>query len=424
MRLGSLAVLLGAIGAVSAVGAAPAKTTLTGFVALPAQTFSPGTPSAGVSADDGSKLAAPRFASQPVQGVSSIAPVDVKATDARNPQRGRRQGPAETPVPREWWALSDNGFGTRANSGDYRLVLYRFRVEPARTPARPERRPRRSDRRKPSPSVTVLQRIELRDPGRFFPWELTLADNPRRPLTGADADPESLVRMPDGSFWVGDEHGPWLLHFSANGTLLEAPVELVPGGTVLRSASHPDVVMGGKTSRIAISKGFEGLAPGPQPNTLVAALEAPIAGDIGGEVRLLEYDLAQRAWSGREWSYPLDSPGNSVAELVRDPFGAADSYLVIERDALQGAGAKFKRIFRVRLSRLPEKTLAVDLLDIDDPQRLAGGSAKFRFPFLTPEAVWPIGPGEWMVVNDNNFPAAGGRSALAPDPTEWILLRE
>jgi glycerophosphoryl diester phosphodiesterase len=359
-----------------------------------------------------------------VQGVSAIAPVAVKAPTARNTERGRRQGPAETPVPKQWWALSDNGFGTRANSGDYRLVLYRFRVEPARAPAKPERRSRRPERRKPTPAVTVLQRIELRDPGRFFPWELTLAADPRRPLTGADADPESLVLMPDGSFWVGDEHGPWLLHFSANGILLEAPVELVPGGTVLRSASHPDVAMAGKTSRIAISKGFEGLAPGPQPNTLVAALEAPIAGDIGGEVRLLEYDLAQRAWSGRQWSYPLDSAGNSVAELVRDPFGAADSYLVIERDALQGAGAKFKKIFRVRLSRLPEKTLAVDLLDIDDPQRLAGGSTRFRFPFLTPESVWPIGPREWVVVNDNNFPAAGGRSALAPDPTEWIVLRE
>jgi glycerophosphoryl diester phosphodiesterase len=421
MRLGPLAVLLGAIGA---VGAASAKTTLTGFAALPAQTLSPGTPPAGGYADDGSKLAVPRFASQPVQGVSAIAPVAVKAPTARNTERGRRQGPAETPVPKQWWALSDNGFGTRANSGDYRLVLYRFRVEPARAPAKPERRSRRPERRKPTPAVTVLQRIELRDPGRFFPWELTLAADPRRPLTGADADPESLVLMPDGSFWVGDEHGPWLLHFSANGILLEAPVELVPGGTVLRSASHPDVAMAGKTSRIAISKGFEGLAPGPQPNTLVAALEAPIAGDIGGEVRLLEYDLAQRAWSGRQWSYPLDSAGNSVAELVRDPFGAADSYLVIERDALQGAGAKFKKIFRVRLSRLPEKTLAVDLLDIDDPQRLAGGSTRFRFPFLTPESVWPIGPREWVVVNDNNFPAAGGRSALAPDPTEWIVLRE
>jgi glycerophosphoryl diester phosphodiesterase len=28
-----------------------------------------------------------------------------------------------------------------------------------------------------------------------------------------------------------------------------------------------------------------------------------------------------------------------------------------------------------------------------------------------------------LVVNDNNFPATGGRSSTARDPTEWIWLR-
>jgi glycerophosphoryl diester phosphodiesterase len=183
------------------------------------------------------------------------------------------------------------------------------------------------------------------------------------------------------------------------------------------------VVIGGRDSHLAVSRGFEGLAPGPRADTLVAMLEAPLRGDPEGEVRLLEYDLALRAWSGREWAYPLEEPGNSVSEIVRDPSGAADSYLVIERDALQGPGARFKRIFRVQLSRLPEKTPLVDLLDIAEPQRLAGSSPRFRFPFLTPEALWPLGPDEWLVVNDNNFPAGGGRTAQLSDPTEWIFLR-
>ncbi len=386
-----------------------ADTTLTGFASLPAETYAPGTPPAGGRADDGSKLPAARFANQPVQGLSSIAPVVGKASKGK--------------LPTEWWALSDNGFGTRANSDDYLLVLYRFRVEPLRTEAKPERRSRRAAGRKATPRVQLLQRIELRDPGQHFPWPLTRSDDPRRRLTGADADPESLVMMADGSFWVGDETGPWLLHFAANGALLEAPVEFVPGGTVLRSASHPDVALGGKTARIAISKGFEGLAPGPREGTLIAALEAPIAGDAGNEVRLLEYDLVQRAWSGREWTYPLENTGHSVAEVVRDTYGAADSYLVIERDALQGAGAKFKRLYRVQLSKLPDKRLAVDLLDIRDPLRLGGSTSRFRFPFLTPESVWPLARGEWLVVNDNNFPAAGGRSTVSPDPTEWIFLK-
>lgn len=394
-----------------------ADVTLTGIASLPAQTFAKETPSAGAYAEDGRKLATPRFEAQPIQGISAIAPVKTKT--AR-----KAAGSGAT----EWWALSDNGFGTRANSGDYRLALYRFRVEPVRAVAKPERRRRRTVSKMvvvaPKVSVAIVQRIPLRDPDRHFPWPLTLATDPARPLTGSDADPESLMMMADGSFWVGDEHGPWLLHFSADGRLLEAPVEFTPGGTVLRSAAHPEVVKGGKSARIGASKGFEGLAEGLRPDTLIAMLESPIAGDLTADVRLLEYDLKLRVWSGREWLYPLENSNHVVSEIVRDPFGAYDSYLVIERDALQGPSAAFKKIFRIRLSRLPEKTPAVDLLDIADPLKLAASTGKFRFPFLTTEALWPLAAGELLVVNDNNFPAAGGRSSVAPDPTEWIFLKE
>lgn len=36
-------------------------------------------------------------------------------------------------------------------------------------------------------------------------------------LTGSDFDPESLVRVADGTFWVGEEFGPSLVHFDAQG---------------------------------------------------------------------------------------------------------------------------------------------------------------------------------------------------------------
>jgi len=37
--------------------------------------------------------------------------------------------------------------------------------------------------------------IELSDPAKFFPWRMAEEDTPERFLTGADADPESLVAM-------------------------------------------------------------------------------------------------------------------------------------------------------------------------------------------------------------------------------------
>ena len=42
----------------------------------------------------------------------------------------------------------------------------------------------------------------------------------RRLLTGADFDVESIARMDDGTFWVGEEFGPYLLHFDEQGALL------------------------------------------------------------------------------------------------------------------------------------------------------------------------------------------------------------
>ena len=85
---------------------------LTGFAAFPADSFTAGPPS-GQYTDQGRRLPAPRFAAQPVQGISSVQP---------------------GPEPGTWWALSDNGFGARANSFDYRLALYLFAAAPGSGP--------------------------------------------------------------------------------------------------------------------------------------------------------------------------------------------------------------------------------------------------------------------------------------------------
>ena len=65
----------------------------------------------------------------------------------------------------------------------------------------------------------------------------------------------------------------------------------------------------------------------------------------------------------------------------------------------------------------------VDLLRIDDPQGLAPYGRHFRFPFWTPECLVVLDARTLLVVDDNNFPATGGRSTTDPDPTEWIWLR-
>lgn len=412
------ALLLGGLpGAAAQARALPDESApsveLIGFAVLPASSFGPGPPS-GQYGDDGRRAPQPRFASQPVQGLSSVQP---------------------GPRPGTWWGLSDNGYALRWNSPDFRLVIHLFEAQPLRR------------------EVRLLQRIELRDPQGLFPWRLAEENLPGRPLTGADVDPESLAVMPDGTFWIGDEVGPWLLHFSADGALLAPPVELPDdAGGALRSASHPAVLAGKSRARLRSSRGFESLARAPDDDSrLLAMLEGSVEGDPPGVLRLYEFDPARGAWTGRRWHYRLQDPAHVASELARvaptgasadgrarRAAGATARYLVIERDETQGESARFKRVLAFELS--PSQAvaaeaatpadasaaagrLAVDLLRIDDPRGLAPYGRQFRFPFWTPECLVVLDARTLLVVDDNNFPAAGGRSATEPDPTEWIWLR-
>src|SRR5436190_8654999 len=247
----------------------PPAVELIGLIVMPADAFRAG-PASGQFDNEGRRAAAPRFEAQPVQGVSSIKP-------------GSTSG--------AWWALSDNGFGGKWNSSDYRLCIYLFDVRP-RTEAGTDSR-------------NALQAIiELSDPAKFFPWRLTDESNPERLLTGADADPESLVAMSDDTFWVGDEFGPWLMHFSVDGELLAPPVELPDG---LHSPDHPLVLARAEEARVAHSRGFEALDLAGDNRTLVSILEGPVAGDQQRALRVQRYDTVAGKWLPFTLIYELDA---------------------------------------------------------------------------------------------------------------------
>jgi hypothetical protein len=372
-----------------ASGAAPRpaeRVRLVAHATMPAAVIRPGA-AAGQFNDRGERAAHPRFAGQPVQGISSIKPGSTQGT---------------------WWALSDNGFGTQANSSDYRLCIYLLKMSPRR-------------RMNGTASIEMLRTIELRDPNRFFPWRLINESTADRALTGADADPESLVLMPDGSFWIGEEFGPWLLHFSANGELLAAPVE---PPDALRSPQHPLVLAGREIATLRASRGFEGLALAADAATLIAMLEGSVSGDPPGVLRLYRYEIARGRWVSSYTRYRLDADARSIGELTRID---AQRFAVIERDDAFGTAARVKRVYRIdsgisKPDGVLAKSLVADLLDIDDPRRLATTDGHFRFPYYTIESLHVIDARHLLIVNDNNFPATGGRGADTLDVTEWAWL--
>ena len=372
----------------------PPAVELIGHVVMPPDALRPGPPS-GQFDGEGRRAASPRFDAQPVQGVSSIKP---------------------GPTPGAWWGLSDNGFGGKWNSPDYRLCIYLFDVRP-RTQAGPDSR-------------TALQAvIELSDPARFFPWRLADEASPERILTGADADPESLVTMADDTFWIGDEFGPWLLHFSVDGDWLAPPVELPDN---VRSPAHPLVLAGADHARLERSRGIEAMDLAGDNRTLVVILEGTVTGDAPRTLRVLRYDTQAGKWLPGTLIYELDEDTVSVTDISRIE---GNRFVVVERDDQEGDAAKAKRVYSIDLDKaLADKTqagkplakkLVIDLLAISNSrgliENLAPG-ALFRFPYLTPESIQVLDRKHVVVVNDNNYPDTGGRGVGVKDATEWLWL--
>ena len=369
-----------------------AEPTLLARAILPSDAYQPGPPSgAAVAPNNG---VTPPFPGQPIPGFSGVL-------DAG-------QG--------EFWGMPDNGYGAKGNSADFLLRLYRIR-------------PQFKTARGGSGTVEVLGFLQLRDPDGRIPFALTRQD---RLLTGADFDLESVRRAKDGTFWFGEEFGPFLLHTDASGKVLEAPVPL-PG---VQSPQNP--FLGAGTPNLPPSRGFEPLALSIDGKTLYPMLEGALVGDSDPRRRILnEFDLRSGEYSGRTWWYRTDAafPNAVIGDLT-----ALDEhrFVLIERDDAQGAEALQKKIYLVDLRRVDadgylEKRLVPDLLHIPDPEGVSlparpgefGVGDPFSFPLQSVESLEVLGGEKLLIANDNNYPGSDGRwiARDRPDDTELIVVR-
>ena len=366
----ALTLALVAVGVSGAPAQADGVPILTGFASLPATTFVPGSEPSGTLLGTApiNGIAVP-VADQPVQGFSGIARNSDGSFDV----------------------LSDNGYGNINNSADFLLRIHRIIPNFG------------------NHTVDVVGGLNLTDPFGHVPFPLT---RPDRVLTGADLDIESMVKTADGGYWIGDEFGPYLLHFDRAGRLLAPPVPL-PGVFAPESAARADV-----TPNLGSSKGFEGMAASADGRFLYPLLGGTVAGDEAGTLRINEFDIKSNAYTGRRWTYRMESPANAIGDFIALD---KDRFLVIERDGLQGDAAMLKRIYLIDLQG--RKTLLVDLLKIADPKHLGGPGDVFWFPFVTIEDVIVLDDRTIGVLNDNNFPFSTGRTPGVPDNNEFITVR-
>jgi hypothetical protein len=223
-------------------------------------------------------------------------------------------------------------------------------------------------------------------------------------------DSEGLVALPDGTFWVSDEYGPFITHFDQNGKEIQrlSPWGADTGGGLGNGhnvdTAHPlplDLQLRTK------NKGMEGLTITPDGSTLVGIMQSALTqADYAkgvksanvAPVRIVTINLRTKAM--HEYLYLLTNPattGSAVSEIT----ALSDTkFLVDERDGNQGepGQAAFKDLYEIDL------TGATDVL--------AGASYSFQPGSSTLlDTTKPQG----LLVNGKSIEAYVGAATTAQD---------
>ncbi|NYZ17354.1 esterase-like activity of phytase family protein [Azospirillum sp. RWY-5-1] len=438
------AVLAGvALVALAAASAAHAQTafpaTLAGHALLPAKTFieAPADAPADLKVSGKFTTGTRVEAVGSVEGKSGGRPTGVSLPFQGQPVQGHSG--IQRMADGSFWLLTDNGFGSKANSPDSMLFLNHYTVDFA------------------AGTMKRLATIFLHDPDKKVPFRIVHEGTEKRYLTGSDFDTEGFQIIGD-TLWIGDEFGPFIIKADLTGKVL-AVYETMVDGKPVRSPDHPAVLTpaapGGTVAFEARrSKGYEGLASSKDGKFLYGLLEGPVwnaekkdvekTADGKEYLRIVEFDVAKGAWTGRSWQYVLETNGNAIGD-----FNMIDGTtgMIIERDNLEGTAdkacaagapttncfakpAEFKRVYKIELTDAnaggPVRKIGyIDLMKIADPDKKSRKpltNGVLTFPFFTIENVDVVDATHIVVGNDNNLPFSSSREPNAADDNELVLL--
>ncbi|MFK7859158.1 MAG: esterase-like activity of phytase family protein [Granulosicoccus sp.] len=241
-------------------------------------------------------------------------------------------------------------------------------------------------------SIDIVATSLLHDPDVIVPFRIVHEGTEQRYLTGGDFDPESIQIVGD-TVWIGEGFGPYLIRTTLDGRvtgLFETEFEVA----VPRSPDYPQVPnpsVAGVDFQVPRSGGFEDLALTHDGRSQWAMLEKPALDargySEGSYLQVLEFDLAQSAWTGDSFRYALDEGAAAIGDFN---FIDDTRALVIERDNGEGdpslacadvtqpqpdcfpAPARFKRVVLIDTQQLDDDGLVrklahIDLMDIEDP---------------------------------------------------------
>jgi predicted extracellular nuclease len=155
-------------------------------------------------------------------------------------------------------------------------------------------------------------------------------------------DPEGLVALADGTFWVSDEYGPFITHFDAT-------------GRQIGRLSPFDGSLPAELNNRIVNRGMEGLTITADGTMLVGIMQSALQqADLAGfdgkrltPLRIVTYTLATGAL--HEYLYLLDNP-DTTKTAVSEIAGLSNNlFLVAERDANFPPGA-YKKLHLIDIT--------------------------------------------------------------------------
>lgn len=331
------------------------------------------------------------------------------------------------------YVLTDNGFGSKANSPDTLLFFSRM------------------DADFDTGEAKIKETVFLHDPDFKVPFRISYGGTDSRYLTGADFDLESIQRVGD-SIWIGEEFGPYLIEATLDGRIKGVYPTMVDG-VQLKGPDTPGISatsVKGTDWTVPRSGGYEGMALQPETGLLWAMLEKPLlaaSGENEGDfLRVMAFDPEARDWTGEGFKFKLAEGATAIGDFN---FIDETRALVIERDngegepSLKCAGdpqadcfpnpAMVKHVVLIDTADVDAEGYVrrigqIDLMNIADPEGKArietdGGEAgRFSLPFFTIEDVMRVDETHIMVAVDNNLPFSSGRKLDAAADNEVVLL--
>ena len=252
-------------------------------------------------------------------------------------------------------------------------------------------------------------------PGDEMPVDMKGAILPRDP-NGIDA--EGVAVAEDGTYWLGEEYGPSLLHFSKKGDLIE---RYSPGKGL------PEALKNRKLNR-----GFEAVAM--YKTSVFAMLQSPIPQKKSEKktkpfnVRIVEFDASTKTTIG-QYLYVLDGDNHRIGDMIALPNR---ELLILEHDSKFGEKG-FKKVYRAALgaaSNLQDLTPEVANSPLDGMDAAELGKAQVAPVLKTevvdlikekmtytekPEGLAMINESTLVIANDNDFgvfPGEGDTSYL------------